>query len=67
MPGAVVNWPSHEKDHRKVGTCTESSDHVIPELEDLQYEERLAQTKFTTLERSQERGDVIVLHRLLLE
>ena len=38
---------------------------MVPELEDLPYEERLKQMHLTTLKERRERGDLITLYELM--
>ena len=63
---AAVIWSPHEKKHiRKLERVQRAATKMTPELQDLPYEERLARMQLTTLEKRRERGDMIILFRLL--
>ncbi len=62
----MVVWSPHKKKHiRKLERIQRIATKLVPELEDLQYEERLREMKLMTLEEGRERGDLIATYRVI--
>ena len=63
---AAIIWSLHELEHiRKLERIQRAAMKMIPELQDQSYKERLATLQLPTLEKRQERGDMIALYRLV--
>ena len=64
---AEIIWFSHKKKHvLKFERIQRIATKMVPELEDLTYEERLKEMHLTTLkERRRERGDLITIYKLM--
>ena len=60
---AEVIWSPHKKKHvLKLETIQRIATKMVPELEELTYEERLKEMHLTTLK---ERGDLITIYELM--
>ncbi len=63
---AAVVWSPHKKkDIRKLERIQRTATKMIPELEDLSYEERLEEIGLPTLQERRERGDLITMFKLV--
>ena len=60
---AEVIWSPHKKKHvLKLERIQRIGTKMVPELEDLTYEERLKERHLTTLKETRERGDFITIY-----
>ena len=63
---AAVVWSPHKKkDIRKLERIQRTATKMIPELQDLSYEERLEEIGLPTLQERRERGDLITMFKLV--
>lgn len=63
---AAVVWSPHlQKDIRKIERLQKAATKMVPELRDLQYEERLREMGLPTLQERRERGDLITLYKIV--
>ena len=63
---AAVIWSPHlKKDINKVERIQRTATKMVPELEVLEYEERLREMGLPTLKQRRERGDMITIYKLL--
>ena len=63
---AAVVWSQHlKKDINKLERIQRTATRMVPELEELQYEERLKEMGLPTLKERRERGDIITIFKLL--
>ena len=63
---AAIIWSPHEKKHiRKLERVQRAATKMVPELQDLTYEERLTRMELSSLEKRRERGDLIAMYRLI--
>ena len=63
---AAVVWSPHlKKDIRKLERIQRTATKMVPELRDLQYEERLSKMGLPTLQARRERGDLITLYKIV--
>ena len=62
---AETVWSPHMKKHvKKLERIQRTATKMVPELEDLTYEERLKEMGLPTLEERRERGDLITIYKL---
>ena len=65
---AIHAWSSYvEKDKQILEKVQARATKLIPSIQHLPYEERLARLKLTTLERRRERGDLIQTFRIMTQ
>ena len=65
---AATVWSPHLRKHvMKLERVQRAATRMVPELANLQYEERLKELNLPTLEERRERGDLIALHKLVNE
>ena len=63
---AAIVWSPHLKKHViKLERIQRAATRMVPELANLQYEERLKELNLPTLEERRERGDLITLYKLV--
>ena len=63
---AAVVWSPHKmKDIRKLERIQRAATKMVPELKDLNYEERLEEMGLPTLQVRRERGDLITMYKLV--
>ena len=63
---AEVIWSQHKKRHvLKLERIQRIATKMLPDLEDLTYEERLKEMHLTTLKEKRERGDWITIYKLM--
>ena len=63
---AAVVWSPHKKkDIRKLERIQRTATKMVPELKDLNYEERLEEMGLPTLQKRRERGDLITMYKLV--
>ena len=62
---AETVWSPQMKKHvKKLERIQRTATKMVPELEDLTYEERLKEVGLPTLEERRERGDLITIYKL---
>ena len=65
---AIQAWcPYLEKDKKKLEKVQARATKLIPSIQHLPYEERLAKLKLTTLEKRRERGDLLQTYRIMTQ
>ena len=63
---AEVTWPMHKKKHvLKLERIQRIATKMVPEMDELTYEERLKEMHLTTLKERRERGDSITIYKLM--
>ena len=63
---AAIIWSPHKKKHiKKLERVQRAATKMIPEFQDLTYEERLDRMELPSLEKRRERGDMIAMFRLI--
>ena len=63
---AKVIWSAHKKMHvLKLERIQRIATKMVPELEDLPYEEKLKEMQLTTLKERRERRDLITIYKLM--
>ena len=63
---AAVVWSPHlQKDIKRIERLQRTATKLVPELRDLQYEERLKEMGLPTLQERRERGDLITLYKIV--
>ncbi len=63
---AAVVWSPHtKKDIRKLERIQRTATRMVPELRDLDYEDRLREMGLLTLEERRERGDLITMYKII--
>ena len=63
---AAVVWSPHmEKDIKKLERVQRVATKMVPELRDLTYEERLKEMELPTLQVRRERGDLIMMYKVV--
>jgi len=61
-------WSPHMKKHiKKLERVQRAATRMVPELSDLEYEERLKKINLPKLEERRERGDLIMIYKLINE
>ena len=61
-------WSPHMKKHiKKLERVQRAATRMVPELSNLEYEERLEEMNLPKLEERRERGDLIMLYKLMNE
>ena len=62
---AVVWSPYMKKDIRKLERVQRAATKMVPELRDLEYNERLKEMELPTLQARRERGDLIMMYKVV--
>ena len=63
---AKVIWSPHKKKHvLKLERIQRITTKMVPELEELTYEERLKEMHLATLKEKRARGDLIIIYKLM--
>ena len=63
---AAIVWSPYKKKHvRKLERIQRIATKMVPELEELTYEERLKEMNLPTLKERRERGDLITIYKLV--
>ena len=63
---AAVVWSPHMKKHiRKLERVQRAATKMVPELRDLAYDERLREMELPTLQARRERGDLIMMYKVV--
>ena len=66
MEYAAIVWSPYKKKHvKKLERIQRMATKMVPELEELSYEERLKEIKLPTLEQRRERGDLMTIFKLI--
>ena len=64
---AVVWSPHHKKDIRKLERIQRIATKMVPDLRDLTYEDRLMEIELPTLQSRRERGDLVMMYKIISE
>ena len=63
---AAVVWSPHmKKDVKKLEKIQRTATRMVPELKDLEYEDRLKERRLLTLQDRRERGDLITMYKII--
>ena len=64
---AAVVWSQHTKDIKKLERIQTTATKMVPELRELEYEDRLKETGLPTLQDRKERGYLIMMYKTVNE